>query len=245
MLHVLVPFGVIASTSFQPDPLMVASCCLAICCIVHDDETACWKSLALAAAAIGLGGLRETGRPAGRVAVRLRARGYRVPGEAAQRSRGHRAARPSSSLRLAAPHPAGAPSRSPRITCTAMYVTGKLVGQSAGRFYPGLWTTSFFWQGWWGLAVHAVGLIAIVAAVVGHAGRDAARFVESWSACGSVTRSLCFTFAYHAASHDYYHLPLIPIASLAVGALVDRRVAGVPGPGPGPAGRRPSLPPPA
>jgi hypothetical protein len=94
--------------------------------------------------------------------------------------------------------------------------------QMQTRFVPSLLMTSFFWTGI-ARQIHAVfGWVTATAAVIGTvvASDKLLRrlLVATW--IGYAIFAVVFT--YHMATHDYYHLPFVPIAALSVAAGMDR-----------------------
>jgi len=101
------------------------------------------------------------------------------------------------------------------------------LGQQFGlRFFPELWTTlSFYlrWKGQWDALLN-FGAVCAAALGVFAAPRRAA-----WLLTGLWLGYLAygFTFAYHITTHDYYQLPLIPIVALSLApaaALLEQRL---------------------
>ena len=202
-----VPYGVNASRSFQPDPLMAALICAGWLTLVRQSErpgrgrlflavltsaaAAFVKPMALfflvpAAVflALGRGGFREIAR----------ARWLRVW------------------LGLIVLPAAG--------YYLLQYFGGPLRQQAEGSTIAGLWAASAYWRGWFRMLSHVIGVGLLGAAAVGLAvvrSRPAAALLRGlW--IGYVLFGLVFN--YHIHTHDYYSLPLIPVAALSVAGLV-------------------------
>ena len=98
-----------------------------------------------------------------------------------------------------------------------------------GRFLPHLWARVSFWREWLervDLVIGGVVFVSAIAAAVVFARRDAGAFLAG-TAVGYLTYGLLFTYAIH--THDYYHLPVLPAVAIALGIGVDavyRRLAG-------------------
>jgi hypothetical protein len=199
-LYLFLPYGIVASRNFQPDPLMTFAALLAIVAIVRHGDVPARRRFAVAAAAIGAAGLIKP------MSIFLT-----VPTLLALAS----SARSIwlLALGLAAP---------------AMYygysaVAGSLVqDQMQLRFVPALVATKFFWDGLatqisrvetWPLFV-----LAIAGAVLAR-DRVARRVLVALFA-GYAAFAVAFT--YHMPTHDYYHLPYIAAVSIGLAVLADR-----------------------
>ncbi len=208
--YLLAPFGVAASRSFQPDPLMVMLLLGALVCIVRDFEDATASRLTAAAvvsaAAMLVKPVAVFPIAAAWVALSLRERGVR---------RGLLSARTliflvSSSAPMLAyylPHILGARS-------------SNLSLQADVSFVPSLLLRGTFWKSWPSMVDRVVGYEWVVAALFGvllaPAGRARALLFGLWFGYG--VYGLVFT--YHVHTHDYYSLSLIPIVALSLGLLV-------------------------
>jgi len=101
-----------------------------------------------------------------------------------------------------------------------LFVADFLRWQADASFVPGLLFTPSFWRDWVRLAVEVVGGTAIVVALLGmplaRLRSTKALLVGLWA--GYVVMGLVFTF--HIHTHNYYQMPLIPIVALSLGASV-------------------------
>ncbi|MDP3185884.1 MAG: hypothetical protein Q8M58_11465, partial [Anaerolineales bacterium] len=88
------------------------------------------------------------------------------------------------------------------------------------RFFPKMWLEPAFYFSWQNLMSSAVGFGVWVLGVVGVFLADARR--ERPLLLGLWVGYIAFgmTFPYHFTTHDYYHLPLIPIAALSLAPAV-------------------------
>lgn len=222
----LVPFGVVASQSFQPDPLMLLAMIASWLAIVRLDQRparrAVWLAGALSGAAVlikpvcvfQIAGL-YLGLWSRSVITAVREERAREP----RRSWLRALAR---GLRERGPLAWGALCLLPT---AAWYVPGllwggRLHGQAEQSFMPELLHTAKFWEGW---RLHLLGVsggpVVVAAALLGSllapAGR--ARVALGSIAGGYVAYGL--TFNYHIHTHDYYQLPLLPLIGLGLAAL--------------------------
>lgn len=211
--HLFLPLGVEASRSFQPDPLMVLLILVAAFYATDHGESGGRRSLRAAIAAAGAA-----------VLVKLVAVFFVVPliiavALHAPRRRGGVVGRVGVMTGLA-------------LLPAAIYhlygtlVAGFLLGQEGNRIQPDLLATGFFWEGWAKRLADVlpgprpVGLMALLLA--------AAMVALAWSSWDRWSRALVvalgsgyavfgLAFTYHYATHDYYHLPLVPVLGLALG----------------------------
>jgi 4-amino-4-deoxy-L-arabinose transferase-like glycosyltransferase len=206
LIYLFLPYGVIASRSFQPDPLMIALMAYSFWALFRWQNTGKWKWALL----FGFfGGLA--------VFVKYVA-GFMIFGAFAGYIIGAKRFRASF--------------RDPKtwiiavllILPAATYMVygltqGFLLEQFSGRFFPNLWLQTHFYVQWLVLLSSVSGLIIWVLGVVGIflAGtRERSILAGTW--IGYLIFG--FIFAYHFSSHDYYHLPVILMASLSLAPLV-------------------------
>lgn len=101
----------------------------------------------------------------------------------------------------------------------AIFVAGFLKGYSSAAFLPHLLLRSFFWKGWLNQIEKVVGLAALIGALLGvlmyRKGLAKVLMIGLWT--GYFAYSLIFS--YHSHTHDYYQLPLVPIVALSLGAI--------------------------
>lgn len=208
--YLFLSFGISASRSFQPDPLMVLAALAALYFMVrhHLAGTTAW--LAAAATTAGLAILVKPTC----LFVLL----------------GVFCTLAWSRLRFAC-------LRSPAVygfACVALlpgaayYIPGLIGGgplgsQASGSVLPQLLVTAVFWRGWAYQVLSVIGVLGLAAGILGVLlleGRwQRALVLGLWGGYG--VSGLVFT--YHIHTHDYYHLLLIPIATLSfapVGALL-------------------------
>jgi hypothetical protein len=215
-VYLFLPYGIVASRSFQPDPLMTTCALAAALALIRYDEQPTWFRLTTAASTIAVAALVKPMSVFVTVPVAagtwIGRRGWRA-------ALGHRQLYVLLALGLA--------------PAAAYYGYGAVFGtlakdQMRMRFVPALLPTSFFWHGWlaqirkvFGLPVFALGLAAIPLAR-----RHLARSLIAALWIGYAAFAVAFT--YHMPTHDYYHLPFIAAAALAIATLVDRAGALLP-----------------
>jgi hypothetical protein len=102
-----------------------------------------------------------------------------------------------------------------------IYFAGYLGGQFSGRFIPSLLLNPFNYLAWQSKADHAAGGIFIALGLLGFflvkEKRPRIFLFGLWVAY--IIYGLYFD--YHVATHDYYHLPLIPIVAISLSPLGD------------------------
>lgn len=202
-VYLFLPFGVVASRSFQPDPLMVLLVLMAIWLLLRHAERGTAPRLGLAAVAAAAAILVKP------VAV------FPVLASFAFLEAGGGGARALLQPRVAAfVLAAGAPTLG--FYSWGMLAAGTLRDQARASWLPGLVMDPFFWRGWRANVEDVIGLPLLVVALVGvlvcRAGLPCRLLLGLWTGYGS----FCLAFSYHIATHDYYHLMLIPIVALSL-----------------------------
>jgi Dolichyl-phosphate-mannose-protein mannosyltransferase len=205
--YLFLPLAVVASRAFQPDPTMVTLILASLWAIVRHDELPSRRRLVLAAALA-----------AAAFIVLPRSLPVVLTVFASFAIRRHGV--------LAVRHPdtwifAGLTLLPVAIVYGYGLASGAFRADVAGAIvFPLLWLTPFLWRGWLVSIESAIGLASLFAAIIGTllvpAGRGRTLLVASW--IGYVLFGLAFNYA--IATHDYYHLQLVPIVALAIGPLV-------------------------
>lgn len=204
-LYLFLPYGIVASRNFQPDPLMTVASVTAILALVrrHDHPTP--ASFIAAAIAIAAAGLIKPMSVFLTVPVAL-ALSIRPKADAAK---------------MLAALAAGL------IPPVAYYgysaVAGSLIqDQTRMRFEPHLIPTPFFYGGLWQMISRVetipLFLLAVLAAFI--AADRITRRVLAALFVGYAMFAVAFT--YHMPTHDYYHLPYIAVTALGIAALIAR-----------------------
>jgi 4-amino-4-deoxy-L-arabinose transferase-like glycosyltransferase len=201
--YLFLPYGVIASRSFQPDPLMIALICWGLWGLFNWYRTATWRWAATAGILCGLAILVKNVAIfplLGAALGLIFARGLRET---------FKDARTFAVAALAA-LPAGA------YTIYGTLVKNFLVGQFDFRFFPSLWITPSFYIRWDLQANYVVGfgafLMALFGVLLAHPKTERPLLLGLW--VGYL--AFGFAFSYHFSTHDYYQLPLIPIVALSI-----------------------------
>ena len=195
------PYGVIASRSFQPDPLMTALIVIAAWSLYRWRSVGTWKWAVAAGLLVGAAVLSKNVAvfPLGLAALALVfERGWRVSLKDRQ------------TWAVAAL----------AILPTAVYTLyglhdGFLASQFAMRFFPEMWATGAFYLQWLGQIDGVAGLGAFCIALAGVfvAGPRPMKFLAGlW--LGYFIFGM--TFAYHITTHDYYNLMVIPLVALSL-----------------------------
>ncbi len=198
------PFGMLASRSFQPDPLMaglIAGSAWALYRWVRDPA---WNRAVAAGALTGLAILVKAVAvfPLGIGALLMIAAG---PGL-------------RRSLRDPQTWTVGGLALLPVLGyyINGLFISGFLAGQDSLRFFPEFWTDPAFYIRWVETAAGICGFTVLIAGLVGvflvpdRAGRGL--LAGLWA--GYALYSLAFP--YHTLTHDYYQLLLIPIAAVSL-----------------------------
>jgi hypothetical protein len=205
------PFGVIASRSFQPDPLMLMLLMTSVAAISRLEPGCAYRRTLAATLVTGL-------------AIVVKPYSVFLVGAA-----------------LVARCLSGRPVREWAtwsgtwilltlgfVLPTSYYArglfTGSLGSQASLSFQPALWQQPDFWQGWRDMLEQVFGMPSLIAGVGGVlvAPGRAARLLLGALVLGYVAYGL--TFAYHISTHDYYQLPLIPVLALSWAGLVERGI---------------------
>jgi hypothetical protein len=214
-LYLFLPYAVIASRSFQPDPLMVAALVAFWCALDRWLETPSWRNTLTAALGGGLAILVKF--PAAFFAYPPLLGGLILP---PYRHRLRQKETIALGVLMALP--------------AALYLSyglwaGFLDQQFNGRFFPQLWLQPLTYLQWMqeaqrvagvgGIALGLLGLTLLFSPIPRHLPSFFPALILSlWS--GYLLYG--FTFTHHITTHDYYHLPLIPLMALSAASLLDR-----------------------
>lgn len=105
------------------------------------------------------------------------------------------------------------------------YTLSATVGGNSGaifgaRWFPSLFTDPNWYSDWLKMAASVVRVFPLVLALLGFffLKTRSGRTFYAWMWLGYLPYG--FMFAYHIYTHDYYHLPLIPIVALGFGAVI-------------------------
>jgi hypothetical protein len=100
------------------------------------------------------------------------------------------------------------------------FLASNYLAKRAGmQFIPHLLLTAQFWTGWLTMIGHSIGILALIAAVIGTflCPKGPARGLLAGLWAGYLVFGLVFNYAIH--THDYYQLPLVPIVSIGLGPI--------------------------
>jgi 4-amino-4-deoxy-L-arabinose transferase-like glycosyltransferase len=207
VFYLFLPYGVIASRSFQPDPWMVSLIISAFWCLARWRKKSSWGWALAFGLLAGLSifvKLIAVFFIAGAFAGILIEKGVR------QSMRD----RQVWVMGLVAILPGAL------YTFYGTFVAGFLHGQFQGRFYPEMLIDPFYYFRWEQKAAQVTGYIPILLGILGLlllSGNRRALVAGAWG--GYIIFGLFFP--HHFASHDYYHLPLVPIVAISMAPLVD------------------------
>jgi 4-amino-4-deoxy-L-arabinose transferase-like glycosyltransferase len=208
----LAPFGVEASRSFQPDPLMVALLAAAAWALMVYADNPRLVVLLLPALT---GSLAVLVKP---MAIFQIAGGIAAVLFVSRRQLGrawlvHAAAFALGTALPMAPY------------YFVQWVQGgpaRLVAQQS--VIPSLLLTGTFWVGWTGQVWKTCGLVAPAAGVLGIAVARERRAKALLAGLFAGYGVFVLTFSYPGSTHDYYHLQLIPIVAVGLAPLAERGV---------------------
>lgn len=215
VFYLLLPFAVVASRSFQPDSLMVFLMLAAILAVLRYDEGPSKRRLAIAglltAAAIFV-------KPVSTFAIFTVFTALHLYRHGSFKS----LAQPKFLLFFPITLLPGL-----LFYIYGLMNTQEMQTQTQASFLPNLWINPFYWFGWVNQINAVIGypsfLLALLGVLFFQKGRPLVFLIAWWA--GYVL--FCLIFNYHIATHDYYHLQLVPLASLSLGplaSLVARRL---------------------
>jgi 4-amino-4-deoxy-L-arabinose transferase-like glycosyltransferase len=206
MFYLFLPFGAIASRSFQPDPLMVMWIVLAWWSFYRWYKSPTWKNAVLAGLAVGIAILVKS------VAVFML-----LGGMSALLLVGHSLKK---SVRDHQTWVVAGLSVLPVIIFMVYGIFGfEMSSQFKGRFFPEMLIDPAHYVKWAAEMKGVIGFGGMLAGLIGvfaFEKRPQRAFVIGlWG--GYVVYGLFFP--YHFLTHNYYHLPLIPLAALSLAPL--------------------------
>jgi len=216
LYYVFLYFAILASRSFQPDPLMIALGLYALWAFEHWMESNTWKW----AIATGLlSGAAIFVKPPimgffllGAFGVTLLSRmGLKIALQSRQAW--------SVALLTALP--------TALYLLIGIFVTHSLGQQTALRFFPELWTEGAFYVRWNNLIRNTAGAGAFLLSLLAIFVADPRRFRPILIGLWLGYLAYGFTLSHHVTTHNYYRLPAIMIIALslsAIGEVVFRRM---------------------
>jgi len=207
LFYLFLPYGVVASRTFQPDPLMVALIISGAWATFRWANTHQWKWALAAGILNGLAIFVKN------VAVFPLA----FAAAAAVLEFG-----PFKSLKDKQTWALAGLSALPTAIYTlyGLVVAGFLGGQFAFRFFPQLWPDPAFYLQWKGQIDGVIGFGAFAVAL---AGVFVARRRSMYFLAGLWLGYFAYgmTFAYHITTHDYYQILLIPIVAISLAPVAE------------------------
>jgi hypothetical protein len=207
--YLLAPFGVMASRSFQPDPLMVMLQVAAILAILRYEERPGPRRLACAS---GIAALAVLVKPV--VLFQLVAAWTALELTRDRDGRGRGLVRVMLFSTVAV---------LPSTVYYGLYLaSGSLTRQAGMSFLPGLPLTGAFWLGWLEQIGRVVGQPALLLGLLGLLLCRERRFRALLGGLWVGYLGFGLVFTYHVHTHDYYHLQLLPLVALSLAPLVHR-----------------------
>jgi 4-amino-4-deoxy-L-arabinose transferase-like glycosyltransferase len=208
--YLFLPYGVLASRAFMPDPLMIMLLLMSIYTIVSYYERPTGRRLLAATVASALVIFVKPGICVFQVFGVFVSLGVYRQG-----------------VRRLLVNPRSLIFAALSVLPTGLYyvygtfLAGFLRGEASQKVVPRLLLEAPFWEGWFGNVRYVVGLAAIVGTLLGllllRKGLPRALMIGLWG--GYILFGL--TFDSHVATHDYYSLQLIPVVALSLGPLAD------------------------
>lgn len=206
--HLFLPFSVLNSRVFQPDPLMVLLMFFTMLFALGYDRDPRWKKLlgvcALAAATLFVKPVCVFVLFAVFAALMWARLGWK-------RTASHPHLYAFTALMLA-----------PALVYYAYQLTsGGFIGEQAeATFVPGLLAKPSFWLGWMKMLGRNIGLQGLIAGLAGIAMISDRR--ARWFLGGAWFGYFCYGlfFTYHIHTHDYYSMMAIPMAALSLGPVM-------------------------
>lgn len=196
------PYGIYASRTFQPDPLMIALIAWALWAFLHWYRV---RTMRMALYAGLLSGLAIFVKSVAVFFIGGAFAGLILLGVGALNALRERQIWVMAGL---AATPATA------FTIYGLWVAGFLQRQFNYRFFPQLWRDQVFYIRWQEMATNIAGFAILLAALTGILlVRDKGKrgfLLGLWVGYGLYS----FVFPYHTITHDYYQLPLILIVSV-------------------------------
>jgi 4-amino-4-deoxy-L-arabinose transferase-like glycosyltransferase len=202
LYFVFLYFGILASRSFQPDPLMVAMILVSVWAFLEWKDKRDWKWTVIAGL---ISGFAIFVKP---MAAFILLGAYATALIAESGLRSSLSDAKVWTLALLAVLPFGI------YYIDGRYISGFFEVKSALRFFPELWVDPKFYIRWYNMIGNTAGtgafLLSLFALVLPNKNRSLV--VGLW--LGYIAYSLFF--AYFIGTHNYYQLPLIPVVSISL-----------------------------
>ena len=206
MFYLFLPYGAIASRSFQPDPLMVAMIVFAWWGMARWFRLKTWKAAWLAGilsgAAIFIKAVAVFYIAGAWIGLLVFGVGLKYVWKNGQ----------VWLMGFLSIFPYGC------FHIYGMYISGLLQTQFSGRFFPEMWKDPVFYLQWKSLISSVTSfeffLVAAIATLVIASKPIRSMLLGVWA--GYFLNGLALS--HHFATHDYYHLPLIPMVAIGLAA---------------------------
>jgi hypothetical protein len=103
----------------------------------------------------------------------------------------------------------------------SIFFSGNIVGYAQVAFLPRLLLESFFWKGWLLQIDKVIGMTTLIGSLLGFFmfPKGNAKILLAGLFLSYIIYA--FLFTYHIHTHDYYQLPFVPTIAISIGALVD------------------------
>lgn len=214
--YLFAPFGILASRSFQPNPIMISLMVISIFTLLRYFEEPSRRSLIWAILATGTA-----------VFVLPLAAFIIFPLLAwlAVQKFGWRGAltnRPLISLVITSLLPTSV------YYLLGLFVAGFMAGQTNTLFIPRLWLTAEYWANWLVKIIEVVGLIPLLLSIQTLLTLRRRKQVGILRCLWGAYFVFGLLVSYPIYTHNYYSLPLIPIAGLTIGCMADQVVSWLP-----------------
>ena len=211
----LVPFGVYASRSFQPDPLMISLCIFSIWAMDRWREGPTWKMAIvtglLMGAAILVKQVTVLFLPVAFIALAWAGSGFR------QMIRN----RQVWVIGILAILPAAV------YNLYGIFISRTLAGQYSERFFPELWVDPGFYNRWSNMIQDTIGLPIFILSLLGLLliPKSSLKTILTGYGIGYVLYG--FAFAHHISTHNYYQLTVFPLIAAGIGAAANSLFAAI------------------
>jgi len=211
--YLFLPFGILASRSFQPDPLMISLLLFSLWILLRWRASPSWKNAILAGLLCGMAILVK------QVAVFFVV-GAMLPIFLSQLG----FKKSITSLQIWC---MGLLSLLPAVgyNIYGLFISGFLKTQYSLRFFPSLFIDPLFYYRWISKINLTAGWIPVLVAVLSILfiiGRP-----KKWLLAGLFGSYIVYGlgFAYHISTHDYYQEPLIPLAAIGIGVMAEALIS--------------------
>ncbi len=209
--YLFAPFGLVASRTFQPDPLMTAMIITAWMSFFHWYRTSSWKWAILAGISAGAA-----------MYVKSTSIFFLLFGMASVVITRKKILDTLKDFQVwVIALLSGIPVLAYLIY--GILITGEMESQLKGRFFPQMWSDPNFYLQWENAISNVTGhylilIIGLIGLILIRQKRDRLLLLFIW--LGYLLYG--FGFSYHISTHYYYTLPVIPLLALSIGEIADR-----------------------